>query len=420
MQRIEIKNFGPIKHVELDINDYTIFIGPQASGKSTIARAVQFFRTLNCCFTKALHPLLFGTKKTIEIRDFYDAICERFLALWDISYLENDSSIKFVFDEKKNDVIEISNVTPLSIQFSEHLESYFHSRRDEIVSMKEKSDAQNPSLHIFLHDYSWYLVGKELFQKMRKSDYIPAGRSVFNAVYNEISPGSESLFHDIFVREYISTVNQIRHVFRQQNIESRLKSQNPQAQIAEKIYRFSREILQGNYQQIDGQDFLQVNQEKQFSLASTSSGQQEAIWILLSALYSVLEITEGISTIIEEPESHLFPQAQQDMMRVLTLLANHPENQIMITTHSPYILTPLNNFLFAHELGQDESKRDAVAEIIDPDLWIDPKRFDCYYVDHGTITSVMDREANMMNLEQLDSASQVGNEEYDKLSALEG
>lgn len=32
MQRIELQNFGPIKECILDVDDFMIFIGPQASG----------------------------------------------------------------------------------------------------------------------------------------------------------------------------------------------------------------------------------------------------------------------------------------------------------------------------------------------------------------------------------------------------
>jgi predicted ATPase len=41
--KITIKNFGPIKHVELDLKEVMVFIGPQASGKSTIAKLIHFF-----------------------------------------------------------------------------------------------------------------------------------------------------------------------------------------------------------------------------------------------------------------------------------------------------------------------------------------------------------------------------------------
>ena len=45
-QKIIIKNFGPIEDVEMEIDDFTIFIGPQTSGKSTIAKSVFFFLSL--------------------------------------------------------------------------------------------------------------------------------------------------------------------------------------------------------------------------------------------------------------------------------------------------------------------------------------------------------------------------------------
>ena len=45
-QHISIRNFGPIRQAEIDVNDLTILIGEQASGKSTIAKLVYFFKSL--------------------------------------------------------------------------------------------------------------------------------------------------------------------------------------------------------------------------------------------------------------------------------------------------------------------------------------------------------------------------------------
>jgi predicted ATPase len=46
-QRFEIRNFGPISNVDLDVSDYMVFIGPNAIGKSTIAKLIYFFHSLN-------------------------------------------------------------------------------------------------------------------------------------------------------------------------------------------------------------------------------------------------------------------------------------------------------------------------------------------------------------------------------------
>ena len=47
MAVIEINNLGPINHCRMDLEKFCVLTGPQASGKSTIAKAIFFFRTIN-------------------------------------------------------------------------------------------------------------------------------------------------------------------------------------------------------------------------------------------------------------------------------------------------------------------------------------------------------------------------------------
>ncbi|QTA85420.1 AAA family ATPase [Desulfonema magnum] len=42
--RIIIRNFGPIRHVNIELPDIVVFIGRQAAGKSAIAKLIHFFR----------------------------------------------------------------------------------------------------------------------------------------------------------------------------------------------------------------------------------------------------------------------------------------------------------------------------------------------------------------------------------------
>lgn len=46
VERIVIKKLGPIDYCDFNINDFTIFTGPQASGKSTIAKSIFFFKNI--------------------------------------------------------------------------------------------------------------------------------------------------------------------------------------------------------------------------------------------------------------------------------------------------------------------------------------------------------------------------------------
>ncbi len=44
MPKVVIHKLGPVDHCELEINDFTVFTGPQASGKSTVAKSIFFFK----------------------------------------------------------------------------------------------------------------------------------------------------------------------------------------------------------------------------------------------------------------------------------------------------------------------------------------------------------------------------------------
>jgi predicted ATPase len=43
-EKLIVKNFGPIKDAELDLKKVTVFIGPQGSGKSALAKLVAICR----------------------------------------------------------------------------------------------------------------------------------------------------------------------------------------------------------------------------------------------------------------------------------------------------------------------------------------------------------------------------------------
>ena len=46
MHRLVLKNVGPIRDCQIDITQFNVFTGAQASGKSTVAKSIFFFRTI--------------------------------------------------------------------------------------------------------------------------------------------------------------------------------------------------------------------------------------------------------------------------------------------------------------------------------------------------------------------------------------
>ena len=44
MQRLCVRDFGPIQSCDIEIPRLTVMTGPQASGKSTLAKLIYFFK----------------------------------------------------------------------------------------------------------------------------------------------------------------------------------------------------------------------------------------------------------------------------------------------------------------------------------------------------------------------------------------
>lgn len=58
VQRITIRNFGPIPFCDLEIKDFMLLIGEQSTGKSTICKCVYFFKALRDEVKTYLHGIL--------------------------------------------------------------------------------------------------------------------------------------------------------------------------------------------------------------------------------------------------------------------------------------------------------------------------------------------------------------------------
>lgn len=89
---------------------------------------------------------------------------------------------------------------------------------------------------------------------------------------------------------------------------------------------------------------------------------------------------------------------------------------MVVTTHSPYILSAFNNLLYAYQIG---AKKETVSDIVDKQLWINPERTAAYFISENFCESIMDEELQLIQAEKIDSASRMINERYDKLFELD-
>ena len=120
---------------------------------------------------------------------------------------------------------------------------------------------------------------------------------------------------------------------------------------------------------------------------------------------------------MEEPEAHLYPDAQKKTMELLSLFM-HNENSLLITTHSPYILGTINNLLFANQVydKSDSEKKKQIAKIIDTNMHI--KLCNAYFVKDGVAKDCIDKDDLLIINEVIDGASKEINDDYDDLFNL--
>ena len=94
-------------------------------------------------------------------------------------------------------------------------------------------------------------------------------------------------------------------------------------------------------------------------------------------------------------------------------------HDFVITTHSPYILTAMNNLILAHDvstkLGQDK-----LPATVDPDCMIKYEDVRAYTIDNGKLVNIKDDELRLIGVNVIDSVSDDFASEFDELLSLLG
>lgn len=156
-------------------------------------------------------------------------------------------------------------------------------------------------------------------------------------------------------------------------------------------------ILKSEYETIteisESRLFSHPTGENAAFLERASTGQQNIIRILQDMFMNVL-YNEVIFRVIEEPEAHLHPIAQKHLMHIIALMRNHIDSQIVITTHSPYLLAVLKNLLTAGQLSEKEPEAAAEIEALTPKLcWLNPDDVEVYHLKDGISHAIVQPEA---------------------------
>ena len=308
-----------------------------------------------------------------------------------ISYVPSDRNVVTMKDIEKRD---LENTNFRSFLF-DWLDTNRHFSKDNMIS-------------ILNLDIKYYF---DSTSKDRKDRLVHRNGKSYNISLYDASSGMQSvvpmtvLIHYL-LSDYFDNYNkEISFEQREKNIEL---SWRIVKYILQKAY--PDEVTDDNYKLFFNDD-VKIKQEQ---------GDENAKMLLnkMRSFYKQLTEPNNISFILEEPEQNLYPNTQVELIKdiVKECNGNHPST-VLITTHSPYVLTAINNLIYAAKVGKNNPH--AVEQIISSTMWLSEEMVSAYRVANGTVEIIMDDEIREIMAEQIDEVSLVLNDQYERLSEIE-
>ena len=435
MEKIEIKNFVGIKDITIEIKQINILIGPQASGKSIIAKLLFYFKDL-------IYEIFYVARTSKEIVDFEIYSKNKFKILFPVSsWGEDDFSIKYTIVGKfieinRKKINNNKNDFEIELKYSDIYKKTFYTAREAIEGFNEEVAEQLKGSHDLLASmYSkftaWDLKRLALFSinhnfnRIASFDqlYIPAGRSFYAHLKNSIFAFlSESNTVDPFLANFAKVYEENKQPVSLEIINDlALKNQ----ELSKEINSLNKKILCGKYLPQDGKDYLQLTESRTIDIANSSSGQQETLpLIIILRRMAFLKPNEGgTSLYIEEPEAHIFPAAQKSIIELISTVYNARKDslQFFITTHSPYILTAFNNLIQAGILAEDatEEKIEQISQHVPKTRFLSPEEVAVYSLEDGYCKSIIDEKTGLIDANIIDEVSNELAIQFDQLLDLE-
>lgn len=356
MQRIKIKNFGPISNAEIEIKKAVFLIGEQGSGKSTIIKLISSFMWLE--------KDLYRSSMTGEKSNF-DTYFEG-----DVKKLSEYHRIESYF--KGNTSIEYQGLA--------YKLSFSNSELNKVETNKK-----------FIYPQIIYIPAERNFisyvNNFKAGDFIPWGLKDFIDDFKLATANlKQPLRLPINNAEIVKGEFDVLYLKEKDKYDIKLSDASSGFQAVVPILLVSeylhKKITSDNYG------------DKNVSLKATS-----------------------FINVVEEPEQNLFPESQMQLVKNLAAICNkNADNKLIISTHSPYVLATINNLILADKAG--EKHPEEVSKKVDTHLWLNPKDVFAGIVKDGTVEDIIDTDLDMIKVELLDSISQTINEEFDYLFQL--
>lgn len=370
MSRIKIKNFGPIKEgfIEndgwMEIKKVTAFIGNNGSGKSTAAKLISIFTWLEKTLVRNKNIANQLSDEIFRNLCLQHDISEYFSGNTQISFEGN--VLGFDYDEKSRSFTAKSISTGKDyimpkIQYvsaARNLLTILYSiSQQSFMDAKGNLVDMSANIPFMVRDLNKeYIIALSSLAKEGFSLPINETKVFFNdhqtyieaqgkrVSMSSASSGIQSITPLLIVSSYLSNEVKKEPFYKVQQIDTNLKNTiiSELAEQNEKIVEKFNLYCSFGKNVIESDDVLHIE--------------------------TVLKrfVNSSFVNIVEEPEQNLFPTSQQNVLNSLLECNNAvAENQLVISTHSPYIIGYLTLAIKAGDLYSKTNKTEIIQKIND-------------------------------------------------------
>ena len=403
MPFIQIKNIGPLRDTgRIEFTPVMLFIGRQSTGKSTLMKIL--------CFCSWIEKkIMIEGEDLVSKYTHYNRFVRElktFHRLDDLFFC-NDSEIHYEGDCLKIDLKgEKSNAKILrKPNYSNDRHNtkicFIPSERNMVSAIKNVSKAYKTSDYDALYNYLWEFDEAKTGLEDGRRIEMPFDRNV--AYYHDskkdkdmvylksldrsietmyASSGVQSAMPIMVLLEYLSSVVGTKRALSQKEIQNA---------IAKAV--LDKDFLKGGITDVDLSKISQL------------------LYYANCQLY------------IEELEQNLFPQSQYDMVMAIVKtikgvsILTGKESRVVMTTHSPYVLTSLNLLMKAAQALKKSAS--ATVSIVSEETILPLKSFSAYWITQdGTLEDIIDRDYGFISGDQLDMISDILSDETEKLNDI--
>jgi energy-coupling factor transporter ATP-binding protein EcfA2 len=397
MNKITIRKIGPIDDVTIDLNKINVIMGPQSSGKSTIAKIISY------CTWVEKNVAVNQSLDAYSAKGYFQKKLEDFHKLK--GYFKKNSEIIYQSDIIKinysNQKLEIEWVDKYAYNRSKI--AYIPSERNIVIMPEmEKVEIPNNNIRSFLFD--WFdarkFYSKEIdlsvlglgmsyyYNDESKENHITEfkGNEKYDILLSNASSGLQSIVPMIVMIEYLTKSvyeNELDLSFEEKEKRDKIN-----------INLFKKVVAEPHLGKtlIDLESLENAVTEISELLETANPSLHNLMGNYLS-IKNRLQKTSNTQFIIEEPEQNLFPEAQRDLVYYLLGKCKDEarDHRLTLTTHSPYILYALNNSMMGY-LVKDKMSKLEQDDLKCKSAWIDPKLVSIWEIEEGKIKSIQEKD----------------------------